>query len=429
MGAGASTEKKQSKKSVKSLNPYNNLKIEEVKEQIKDNLTKAESFTEENWRSPDRQSIVQQFKFIAFCDVTLRPQIYSDNNICNKIIDLFFKIHKKYLIGEVEPIYDPPKYLESILWNGSDISNNFCQIIIERGILEFILKDIMAHWRFDGRKLCDPDFITSGLSSDQRITITKGLLGILHNALRNTDEARKVVREVGGIESLQKILAADDPKSLNIMIEAKCNINLAYIVREDETDKIDTNERVINFIAKLLEGALASKTHKHRRYNFAVDETLLAMNKLAVSDCNKELMSKYVPLLVQVITEASSEKEQDYAVRCLWTLSFNEKCKEIIEKPENLETIKKAAKSGLNAGIKKSAQGVLWQINQKKEKVIESNNVESTDSPVGHIMLSYQWAYKPIVLKIRDFLKSKGYHVWIDIDSMSRFLLNSQITF
>ena len=39
-------------------------------------------------------------------------------------------------------------------------------------------------------------------------------------------------------------------------------------------------------------------------------------------------------------------------------------------------------------------------------------------------MISYQWAAKHVLLKIRDRLKTAGYKVWMDADNMSE-LFNS----
>ena len=37
----------------------------------------------------------------------------------------------------------------------------------------------------------------------------------------------------------------------------------------------------------------------------------------------------------------------------------------------------------------------------------------------GHIMISYQWATKPMMLRVRDKLMQAGYKVWMDVDNMS----------
>ena len=37
----------------------------------------------------------------------------------------------------------------------------------------------------------------------------------------------------------------------------------------------------------------------------------------------------------------------------------------------------------------------------------------------GHIMISYQWATKSTMLRVRDKLQQAGYKVWMDVDNMS----------
>ena len=39
----------------------------------------------------------------------------------------------------------------------------------------------------------------------------------------------------------------------------------------------------------------------------------------------------------------------------------------------------------------------------------------------SHIMISYNWGSKPIMLKVRDRLKAAGFNVWMDVDNMSKF--------
>ena len=36
----------------------------------------------------------------------------------------------------------------------------------------------------------------------------------------------------------------------------------------------------------------------------------------------------------------------------------------------------------------------------------------------GHIMISYQWASKTTMLRVRDKLMQAGYRVWMDVDNM-----------
>lgn len=50
----------------------------------------------------------------------------------------------------------------------------------------------------------------------------------------------------------------------------------------------------------------------------------------------------------------------------------------------------------------------------------DSQTAAKTTKPTikGHVMLSYQWKYKPLVILIKDLLKSAGLQVWMDIEQM-----------
>ena len=37
---------------------------------------------------------------------------------------------------------------------------------------------------------------------------------------------------------------------------------------------------------------------------------------------------------------------------------------------------------------------------------------------IQHIMLSYQWSFQPMMLKVKQCLIDNGYKVWMDVDYM-----------
>lgn len=41
-----------------------------------------------------------------------------------------------------------------------------------------------------------------------------------------------------------------------------------------------------------------------------------------------------------------------------------------------------------------------------------------SDKDGSHIMISYQWDSQPVLIKVRDELRSNGFLVWMDIDDM-----------
>ena len=41
------------------------------------------------------------------------------------------------------------------------------------------------------------------------------------------------------------------------------------------------------------------------------------------------------------------------------------------------------------------------------------------EADTRHVMISYQWASQPIMVKVKDKLKQAGYKVWMDVEFMS----------
>ena len=44
--------------------------------------------------------------------------------------------------------------------------------------------------------------------------------------------------------------------------------------------------------------------------------------------------------------------------------------------------------------------------------------IDQCDGGGKHIMLSYNWGSKDLMLRIRDRLKEEGHKVWMDVDNM-----------
>ena len=49
---------------------------------------------------------------------------------------------------------------------------------------------------------------------------------------------------------------------------------------------------------------------------------------------------------------------------------------------------------------------------------------------IGHVMISYQWKNKDMLIRVRDHLRQRGYTVWMDVDNMCRSLsvCNKKVT-
>jgi male-specific lethal 1 len=49
----------------------------------------------------------------------------------------------------------------------------------------------------------------------------------------------------------------------------------------------------------------------------------------------------------------------------------------------------------------------------------------STSDDVPHVMISYQWNVQPLMIKVKDVLKSNGYKIWMDIEHMQGSTLSA----
>ena len=52
----------------------------------------------------------------------------------------------------------------------------------------------------------------------------------------------------------------------------------------------------------------------------------------------------------------------------------------------------------------------------------------STSDGCPHIMISYQHESQKKMLKVKAYLESKGYNVWMDVDKMSKYIILSLAT-
>ncbi|XP_046574512.1 uncharacterized protein LOC124282547 [Haliotis rubra] len=145
------------------------------------------------------------------------------------------------------------------------------------------------------------------------------------------------------------------------------------------------------------------------------------MTGLAKNDTNKKVLWEKgaVPILTEIM-KFGSDEEKEYAVKCIWELSFDKTNKEIFNENKELQQLLQELKSSSSTGVSKAAAGALWVLAME-----ENNNTTLTGglegrsgSYGGHVMISYQWTDQKLVLKIKESLRQKGYKIWMDVDHM-----------
>ncbi|XP_064644563.1 uncharacterized protein LOC135498267 [Lineus longissimus] len=295
----------------------------------------------------------------------------------------------------------------STLWNTTDISRSLCEKITRSGAITLFLEDL----RNDA-------FNSTELENDEmKLYYVKGIMGIMHNICRHYRDSRDVFRDAMAVKSLQGYLESDNP-----VLKLKVLILLSYIITEDENMIIHADDTNICYIIEILKSAIESEGHFSKKYGFCASELVHGLNHLVANDSNKErvVRNHILPLYVSLLSLDCKPEEQKFAARGIWILAFNAYCKKRIkEENGSLEGLQLLITSGTEEGVRHAARGALWEISARWKVSSISHDADVVASEAPHVMISYQWDSKPVMLKVKDRLKAEGYKVWMDVENMS----------
>jgi hypothetical protein len=261
--------------------------------------------------------------------------------------------------------------------------------------------------------------------------------------LHRVTEARQPIRDEDGVNIIQRFRQAPEA-----MISCKALIIQAYLMNEEENEALNSDEKTFQFLHSLLLSAIQGPEHRSPAYGFHAEETLVAVNKLAANDKNKQriVQAGFLPEYVRLLQPDCSHDEQIAAAQGLWTLTF--KCWDAVRhEPGCVDALKMLAEKSSNESVRSLAKGALWQLTDEQQQDTRNNNnknnkyavVPSVDQlptqqhkgskhPSGgsqHVFISYQWESKQIILLIRDRLKAAGFNIWVDVDNMCGSVLEA----
>ena len=140
----------------------------------------------------------------------------------------------------------------TLLWNVSDKSPSLCEECLQKGVVQMLLHD-----------LTDPRLSVAELKDHYKLYIVKGYLGILTNIIRFHSDSRDIYRDLGGVKILQQYV-----RSPLLMVKTKVVMLLSYIVNESENDIINSSEKNIGFIIKVLQSTIEAENHFSRKYGY-----------------------------------------------------------------------------------------------------------------------------------------------------------------
>lgn len=165
-----------------------------------------------------------------------------------------------------------------------------------------------------------------GIDFDYVVNCLHIVTGTIYNCLKKDktfDQTKKQFREEDGINTFRRFLNEnykDQPG-----VQAKTMIILAYTINEDEQKIILATENILQLIVnKLLRSSIRSPKHYSTLYRFSAEETIAALNALALNDSNKRIIGNLGALgyYMEVIQAPLNTDELATAVKGVWILSF-----------------------------------------------------------------------------------------------------------
>ncbi|XP_077984441.1 uncharacterized protein LOC144439064 isoform X2 [Glandiceps talaboti] len=307
--------------------------------------------------------------------------------------------------------------IKIVLWNSADCLPALCREIGKAGIIEILLGQLKMPEHAPSKMTGDEEY--SAINADRMV---RSNMGILHNVIRNCLDNRPHFREANALDILTGYLNCK-----HVTIQAVSVLILAYIIKDEEVEKISTGDECIQFILKILESALSvedeQQYHLSQEYFFDTTEIVDGLIYLAANDTNKVKFVKHgaLPLLVQLLKPTCTTTEQRLAATAIWTLAFHKDNKVRIRKEEGCIEALKRLQSSDDKSLSKACNGALWELREDdKVNTVTATNLTGglTQGSSGHVMISYQWGCQRLTVKIKDRLKAAGYNVWMDVEQM-----------
>lgn len=302
--------------------------------------------------------------------------------------------------------------IRSICWSVSDASKKFSEKLGLSGYVGYITEDL-KYFAFGKTP-----------ATQNELRAFNASIGCIHNCAK-VPSLKQLFRDLEMVKIVQPILkwGLEEPKAIAIM-------TLGYITDESQNDVLTADTSIFEFIISILKNAIKDPLHRYK--GFSTEEMATGLGVLARNDDNKKIIVKNGALIpIQQLMESGDKEEKIIALHTLWVLAFDSGNREIIRgDPSLMAVVQNLAKLG-DDEIQKEASGALWVLHKdERQKQRESGSGKSKqeasdgvvdekkDVDLQHIMISYNWGDQHTMIKVKDRLKSAGFKVWMDIESM-----------
>lgn len=306
----------------------------------------------------------------------------------------------------------------SILTNSSDVDQESTPIICDHP--KFL--KIVAKYLKDLEKTTD---------DNDECSLIDSFLTVIHNVAMYKNNVSKV-RSHGFVKVLTPYLESPIRNARLLALAA-----LADIVDEEESEILQKGQNIFEFLKTILSMAMRETTRTDPLLSWEVWELIRIMRTIARNDTNKKALMNFgfLPLLAEV-GKSEDLREKREAIRTLRILSFEKEIQAqmISDTSSGVIDIFIREQDSTDKKISKYSKGALWTMRNRLAKSDKYKDIdivkqfvaqkakkqERTDSHTskGHIMISYNWSYQDILIKVCQYLRGNNFKVWMDVDDL-----------
>ncbi|CAM9500750.1 unnamed protein product [Lampetra planeri] len=311
-------------------------------------------------------------------------EVLTDENSEEIFMKALTELSGKGLMKD-NSVWFPAYYVLNAVWNFSDASLQLAKALGKVGLIKYLLT-ILKHEPYRER-----------FKQQNVHYLLKASLSILHNVAK-APANRQLFRSENAMETVIPYMSIKDNflKVVAIML-------LGYIIDESEAELIMDKSNAISIMVGMLNKAIENGRYK----GFTAEELTEALSLIATSEKNKQKIHDEgaVPIMVQLMRSGKS-KEQRFAAKVVWQISFDEEIRTVLQKDEELLQQLEELSSSQDKDVATVAEGALWVINNKgSEKSRQNQAVKDGGVCTNHIMISYQWDYQDVLIQVKDRLK------------------------
>jgi hypothetical protein len=321
------------------------------------------------------------------------------------------------------------KYVLNKYWKAF---NAFCMLVGLPNVQKILLADEQIYnilkKAFNKKEISALVFMNlTNASGDWQLKILKDVPFILDLlTLNDSDTVWGLLSNIAQHPDAKTLLPSEVLEAASNDPSASCRTICALLTNDDDLTKLNLDMDWIETLVKLLQTLVRTGEAQDASCGYNILDLVLPIANLSVPEAFKETLgAKAVEVLLQLLTENLPKtsyvqhfllRGKQEASRALWNFAYRESNRKLIAAANGIPKLKSALAQTFDPILQQNICGILHMFNPAHP---HPTSEQSNPSQQKHVMISYNWANQPTVIRLASALKQRGYDVWLDVEQMN----------